>query len=454
MRSNLFMLLALAWLASAAAHADARNDGTLARRGYLGVRLGPVDEAVRASRNLEPRSGVHVQGLLPDSPASGILQEGDVVLKIDGQDLEGADAVAQAVTVIGSHKADQEARFLVARAGGRQEASIRFKALPLETHEPADTEYTSVEVNGNRHRVIVTRPKSTMAAPAIFYLQGISCSSVDEPLTPESPIQKFLTEFSNSGFVTYRVEKSGIGDSQGPPCAGIDFATELSGYRAALEHLASLSYVDPNRIFLFGHSMGGVFAPVLAKDFPVRGVIVYGTIGTPLKTYFLENDARQLGLRGMSAAGIQRGAGEMTTFIDLFFVQQKTPADVLAEAPLLKGFLNVRDSDAQRFHGRHYGFWHQLDDIGLPSPWREVPVPSLILWGAADFAASRGDHVLIAETVNSIRPGGATFVELKDIGHGFDTARTMKDSMDRHMAGEFNAAAAAESLRWMRTLVD
>jgi uncharacterized protein len=40
----------------------------------------------------------------------------------------------------------------------------------------------------------------------------------------------------SEGFVTTRVEKSGMGDSQGQPCAAIGLFEELAGYQAALRH--------------------------------------------------------------------------------------------------------------------------------------------------------------------------------------------------------------------------
>jgi len=36
--------------------------------------------------------------------------------------------------------------------------------------------------------------------------------------------------------------------------------------------------VDQDNVFIVGHSMGGVFAPILAAEFPVKGIAVYGTV--------------------------------------------------------------------------------------------------------------------------------------------------------------------------------
>jgi dienelactone hydrolase len=89
----------------------------------------------------------------------------------------------------------------------------------------------------------------------------------------------------SQGFVTMRVEKSGVGDSQGAPCDSIGYKEELAGYQAALSSLRSHPSVDPDRIYLLGISLGGVFAPLLAAETKVAGVSVYGTSSGPPPVY-------------------------------------------------------------------------------------------------------------------------------------------------------------------------
>ena len=60
------------------------------------------------------------------------------------------------------------------------------------------------------------------------------------------------------------VDKPGCGDSEGGPWTEIDFMTELDGYRQGLKALKASPFVDPEHVFLFGHSMGGVMAPLLS----------------------------------------------------------------------------------------------------------------------------------------------------------------------------------------------
>ena len=86
-----------------------RNFGET-RRGWLGVRIQPVDDAIAESLGLGSARGALVAGVTPGGPAEPAgLKAGDVVLKFDGKDVKesrdlpkivAATAVGKAVEVI------------------------------------------------------------------------------------------------------------------------------------------------------------------------------------------------------------------------------------------------------------------------------------------------------------------------------------------------------------------
>src|SRR6185295_2608490 len=129
-----------------------------------------------------------------------------------------------------------------------------------------------------RLRTIVSIPdRAPQRSPAVMLLQGGGCGSIDLPLSPDTGTAENIRKIAVQGYVTMRVEKSGVGDSQGPKCEEIGYQQELEGYQAAFAALRRHPRVDPDRIALLGISLGGVFAPLLAAQTPVRGIVVYGT---------------------------------------------------------------------------------------------------------------------------------------------------------------------------------
>ena len=80
--------------------------------------------------------------------------------------------------------------------------------------------------------------------------------------------------------------------------------TETDIYRQALFQLKGLEGVDTSNVFVFGHSMGGAFGPVVACEIPVRGMILYGIESRTWHEYLLGTVRYQELLAGKSYAGV------------------------------------------------------------------------------------------------------------------------------------------------------
>jgi pimeloyl-ACP methyl ester carboxylesterase len=171
-----------------------------------------------------------------------------------------------------------------------------LRPMLKETMPGVTFEYGSVTLpDGSRLRTIVSVPDRRQAPlAAVMLVPGGGCGSVDIPLAADFAQPGLMRTIAAHGYVTMRVEKSGIGDSQGPACDAIGYSQELDGYRAALSALRRHPSVDPGQVHLLGISLGGVFAPVLAREFPIRMIAVYGTLATfpapypPLERFFKE----------------------------------------------------------------------------------------------------------------------------------------------------------------------
>jgi pimeloyl-ACP methyl ester carboxylesterase len=131
----------------------------------------------------------------------------------------------------------------------------------------------------------VRTPQDVVRRPAVMLIGGGGCGSIDLPMAPDVAASGLLRTIARQGYVTMRVEKSGLGDSRGPACDAIGYIQELDGYRAALVALKRHPSVNIAEVFLLGISLGGVFAPILANESPVRGIVAYGTLGSAPSPY-------------------------------------------------------------------------------------------------------------------------------------------------------------------------
>jgi len=78
-------------------------------------------------------------------------------------------------------------------------------------------------------------------------------------------------------------------------------ANLIAAYREAFRHPKNYALVDPARIFRFGMSDGGGFAPLVADGAPIKGYVVDAGW---IKTWYeqmLEIERRRLALAGHRA---------------------------------------------------------------------------------------------------------------------------------------------------------
>jgi serine protease Do len=110
--------------------ADIIKEGKV-RRGYIGVQIAQVDQTMAKALGLEKAGGVIIQGLVKDGAGeSAGLKEGDVILSIDGKDL---DAPNELQTYVATRHPGDVVSLKVFREGRVLEKKVTLKARDEET---------------------------------------------------------------------------------------------------------------------------------------------------------------------------------------------------------------------------------------------------------------------------------------------------------------------------------
>lgn len=97
-------------------------------RGWLGVQIQAVTEAVAQSLGLEQQQGALVASVVADSPAekAGVMP-GDIILKMDGEPLKDHKALSLKVA---DTKSGTESYFEIRRAGGIENLKVEIGLMP------------------------------------------------------------------------------------------------------------------------------------------------------------------------------------------------------------------------------------------------------------------------------------------------------------------------------------
>jgi len=368
--------------------ADLEELGALPRRGFLGVQVGGSD-GVRVERVLEGGAAT----------AAGV-EVGDRIMTIDGVSIRDARHLAE-------HGRSIRAGARVVFGTDRGELAAEAPPYPVEE----GTLLGHVISRGARLRTLFTIPESEEPKPAVLLVQSVRADSCESPFDDASPVRAFVRAFAAAGFVVMRVERTGVGDSEGPSPEKTGLDVEVDGYRAALRELLAFDEVDPNRVFLFGHSFGGMVAPILAET-PVAGVCVLGTSARSWRECMVGTTKRQ---RGPNA---QRRWSELdvarwTKLYDLVFHEGVTPGRAFEVDPELRA-LRSRDCDGDTMHGRHVSLFQRLHATDLMAAWWRVQSRVLAIHGAGDWICTADESREIAAITNG------RFVELEGSSHDID----------------------------------
>lgn len=405
----------------------------LQRRGDLGVSVSALHD-----------TGVLVRQVRTDSAAAraGIVA-GDVILRINDTVLQGDAGEISIDRVPPGHVS------LALRHGGAEQVrQIEVPTLPTEQFQNADVILDAVkDSRGELLRTIITHPKDRGKVPVLFVVGWLSCDSMEYPYGAGNDGFGILLlrVAEESGFATVRMDKPGVGDSQGT-CSKTDFLTELAGYREAFASIRKYDFIDQNRVFVLALSNGGGVAPLVTQGASIKGYVTAGGWGRSWFEHMIEHERRRLTLRDNSSAEVTRQVKLFEKFYSLYLIEKMTPAEAIALDPQLKEvWYDAPDGQ----YGRPAAFYQQLQDLNLAETWSGVQAPALIIHGGQDWVMSHADAEAVAEVVNRTHPGRAEFLELPQSDHGLMDHASLEDEF-HHKPGKFHEEIVPIVIRWLR----
>ncbi len=415
----------------------------LLRKAFIGLQL--------SDKNKE----IVVDSVMPLSTAAQMgLKKSDILIAINNIACSQADEFQTAANVL---RTGDLVNIQFVRNKNNHSASGVAIAKPYFKASWCDVIYQSLPAIGCTVRTIIYKPKNKTRTPAVFFIPGYNCGSIEGFAGNFNG--KMIEGWVKKGYTVYTVEKSGLGDSKDcRPCMEVDLQTDIELFETAYRDFAALPYVDRNNLFIWGHSMGGIIAPMIVSQQAVKGIIVFGTVFRPWSEFLLEMHRVQKPL--LDSLDYE----QTETFVRLiqkvyyeFFVLKKSPAE-LFQNPAYK---NIVETELEYkpgkvdMWGRHWRFWQQLDSINLAVAWQRVNCKVLVFQGGSDFIQCAAvEPYLISAAVNKAHPGNATTVTIPQLDHllmhsmNFEQAVKNMNQKD-YLNGNFDSRLLNESIRWM-----
>jgi uncharacterized protein len=223
-------------------------------------------------------------------------------------------------------------------------------------------------------------PRAAESVPALVLLPGSGALDRDETIGRNKPLKDVAWGLASRGVAVLRFDKvthahaGELRDAQ-------DFTLSDEYVPSALAAIGLLAHeptVDPARIFLLGHSLGGTVAPrIAAADPSVAGLILMAGGAQPLHWTIVRQARHLASLRPQDASaadGVIDSLSEQASLVDSPELTTETPPSQL---PL----------------GAPAAYWLDLRDYDPAAAAAALHKPILILQGGRDYQVTVDDDL-------------------------------------------------------------
>ncbi|WP_299311016.1 Do family serine endopeptidase, partial [uncultured Halomonas sp.] len=151
--------------------ADQLRDDGFVNRGWLGVRIQPVSKDLAESFGMEQAEGALIADLDPRGPAAkGGLQAGDVILKVNGEEVDHSTTLPR---LVGEVTPGEEVELSVLRDGEKQPITLTVGEWPDVVANQGDSDGGPVRLG------ITVQSLSELERRQLGIKQGVRIVSVD-----------------------------------------------------------------------------------------------------------------------------------------------------------------------------------------------------------------------------------------------------------------------------------
>ncbi|AMV36973.1 alpha/beta fold hydrolase [Planctomyces sp. SH-PL62] len=283
----------------------------------------------------------------------------------------------------------------------------------------------------------LTRPKGVEKAPLAILLHGSGPHDRDETIGPNAPFRDLAHGLASRGMAVLRFEKRTHAHKEryADPKVRDAVAVQdevVDDALAAVARARSWKGIDPDRIVVLGHSLGGTAAPMVAKqDGRLAGVVLLAASARP-------------------AAEMVRDQVDHIKRVDPDRAKALADLDSNLDDRLAR-MKSGEAKDDETLLGVPVRYWKTMDAAHPDRLLAELPtLPVLVLQGGRDYQVTEADFDLFRRALDG-RPN-ATLKLYPDLNHGFQPGEGKAVPAEYEKPGFVDVRVIDDVAAWVRSL--
>ena len=225
---------------------------------------------------------------------------------------------------------------------------------------------------------MLTIPKDSVKVPIVIFVHGSGPADMDESVGAQKPFKDIAGGLGSKGIATLRYVKRTVlyGNEFGKEFTTKEEVTDDA--LAMIEFAKTIPEVDPQQIYIFGHSLGGMLAPRIATLSPdLKGIILAAAPAKKLQDISIEqnNNLYSLG-KDTTKAGKE---GLANAIKELNFAKTITDKSLPADSIVL---------------GLPAAYWADLNAMNQVDLAKKLKIRTFIIQGGNDFQVGAQDFNL------------------------------------------------------------
>jgi dienelactone hydrolase len=284
----------------------------------------------------------------------------------------------------------------------------------------------------------LTRPKGVASPPLVILVHGSGPNDRDETIGPNTPFRDLAHGLATRGIAVLRYDKRTFAHKQkfakDPKLvAAITMEEEVvADALATAANARTLPRIDTRRIFVLGHSEGGMLAPVIAKrDGKLSGIILMAASNRPPQELLREQLAYVKAVDPAQAEQVS-----------------KLEKDVESGFARLKAGTLKDDEKIMGVAAAYWKSWQAIESAKLAGSLKGVPV--MVLQGGRDYQVTETDYNAFRAALRG-RPNTA-FHLYPDLNHLFQKGKGKAVPQEYLKPAIVDGKVIEDIARWVKSI--